>query len=369
MDRLRSAQLDAVLEVAHDISELSDFERFRSQLLGHVRRLIDCEIAAYNELDLERGHAEAIVDPPESLTEELGAAFAAHVHQNPILRYHARTPNAARLSDLINLRQLRRLDLYDLVYGPLGSEHQIAIAPRASNRLIGITASRGGRDFDDDELRLLDALRPFIAAAIANLEARRRIEATIAALGEASTAPAAILLVLPGPRIEPTDERAERWLSASAGTRISQVRALEDWAGAAQVANDALHGLAPNQRRWINHPAGPHRATYVPAAGARPAAILIEPAPNQPVHVSELQRLGLTRRQSEVLQLVKRGQTNETIARSLAISERTVAHHLERIYRRLDVTTRTAAVARAEELLAANRPSREAPAGITQDAG
>jgi len=68
----------------------------------------------------------------------------------------------------------------------------------------------------------------------------------------------------------------------------------------------------------------------------------------------EPQRLGLTRRQSEVLQLVRMGHTNAKIAQLLGISERTVAHHLENVYRRLDVSTRTAAVRRADERLAAS---------------
>jgi DNA-binding NarL/FixJ family response regulator len=40
-----------------------------------------------------------------------------------------------------------------------------------------------------------------------------------------------------------------------------------------------------------------------------------------------------------------RGATNHQIARRLCISERTVAKHLENVFRRLGVTNRTAAAA------------------------
>jgi LuxR family transcriptional regulator of csgAB operon len=53
--------------------------------------------------------------------------------------------------------------------------------------------------------------------------------------------------------------------------------------------------------------------------------------------------LGLTRRQREVLQLLWRGSTNADIALALSISEHTVRHHLEDIYRRLGVKSRVAA--------------------------
>jgi HD-GYP domain-containing protein (c-di-GMP phosphodiesterase class II) len=53
---------------------------------------------------------------------------------------------------------------------------------------------------------------------------------------------------------------------------------------------------------------------------------------------------GLTDREVEVLQQVARGITNRQIAQTLVISERTVAHHLEHIYDKIDVSSRAAAV-------------------------
>ncbi len=58
-------------------------------------------------------------------------------------------------------------------------------------------------------------------------------------------------------------------------------------------------------------------------------------------------RPGLTPRQWQVLELLAAGLTNGQIARRLGVSEGTVRTHLENIYRRLGVTSRTAAVGRA----------------------
>ena len=55
----------------------------------------------------------------------------------------------------------------------------------------------------------------------------------------------------------------------------------------------------------------------------------------------------LTPRQWELLRLLAAGHTNTQIARRLGISEGTVRTHLENIYERLQVSSRTAAVARA----------------------
>ena len=55
----------------------------------------------------------------------------------------------------------------------------------------------------------------------------------------------------------------------------------------------------------------------------------------------------LTPRHWELLRLVAAGHTNAQIARRLDVTEKTVGKHLENIYTRLQVSSRTAAVTRA----------------------
>jgi len=57
----------------------------------------------------------------------------------------------------------------------------------------------------------------------------------------------------------------------------------------------------------------------------------------------------LTARESEVLALVARGKTNRAIAAQLYISEKTVASHLNHIFTKLGLTSRSAATAYAFE--------------------
>jgi HD-GYP domain-containing protein (c-di-GMP phosphodiesterase class II) len=52
---------------------------------------------------------------------------------------------------------------------------------------------------------------------------------------------------------------------------------------------------------------------------------------------------GLTRREADVLVLLARGLSNPEIASRLTISRKTVSSHLEHIYTKIGVTTRTAA--------------------------
>jgi DNA-binding NarL/FixJ family response regulator len=61
----------------------------------------------------------------------------------------------------------------------------------------------------------------------------------------------------------------------------------------------------------------------------------------------------LTRRQGQLLSLVAAGLTNRLIARQLGVSEHTVCKHVENIFERLQVNSRTAARCSAGRLSSA----------------
>lgn len=54
--------------------------------------------------------------------------------------------------------------------------------------------------------------------------------------------------------------------------------------------------------------------------------------------------LGLSLREMEVLNLMAEGKNNKDISSNLGISKRTVEKHIERVYKKLGVESRTAAV-------------------------
>jgi DNA-binding NarL/FixJ family response regulator len=79
------------------------------------------------------------------------------------------------------------------------------------------------------------------------------------------------------------------------------------------------------------------RARSRQQAGQAPAAAAAGGLPDPP---------GLTDRETAILRLVATGCTNSAIAHQLQLSPRTVAKHLEHVYRKLGVSSRAAAVAR-----------------------
>jgi ATP/maltotriose-dependent transcriptional regulator MalT len=65
---------------------------------------------------------------------------------------------------------------------------------------------------------------------------------------------------------------------------------------------------------------------------------------------AELQRLGISKREYEVLELIAQGLSNQEIAERLFVSLNTVKTHSSNLFLKLDVRRRTEAVRRAKEL-------------------
>ncbi len=65
---------------------------------------------------------------------------------------------------------------------------------------------------------------------------------------------------------------------------------------------------------------------------------------------SEFSRLGITRRELEVLELMAKGMSNIEIASSLFVSESTVKSHAAKLFEKLDVKRRTQAVDKAKQI-------------------
>jgi LuxR family maltose regulon positive regulatory protein len=96
-----------------------------------------------------------------------------------------------------------------------------------------------------------------------------------------------------------------------------------------------LHSTAPSHQNYAQRILDAFSRSSQTSSPAPQPAGLVEP---------------LTSRELEVLQLMALGNTNQEIARQLVVSRGTIKAHAASIYRKLDVSNRTEAVARSRQL-------------------
>lgn len=118
------------------------------------------------------------------------------------------------------------------------------------------------------------------------------------------------------------------------------------------------HGIDDALRLWLPAPPGRARSVYLERTGRnytdreRTLFALLRPhLARMRVNADSRRRMdgvrGLTPREAEVVGWVARGKTNAEIGAALVISPQTVRKHLENIFEKLGVRTRTAAAAYA----------------------
>lgn len=77
---------------------------------------------------------------------------------------------------------------------------------------------------------------------------------------------------------------------------------------------------------------------------------VVEVGPEFEIDQKQIEHLGLTEREMEVLQLIAEGYSNGEIGDRLFLSENTIKTHVSNLFVKLDVKRRTQAVTRAKEL-------------------
>jgi DNA-binding CsgD family transcriptional regulator len=139
----------------------------------------------------------------------------------------------------------------------------------------------------------------------------------------------------------PQPGRRSRAPHGGAAMRHRLVIVLADSAQASirVVFSRALQGFSERDRAVLDLLAPHLRAGY--------EAVVAREWPMSIARATERADLGpLSSRERQVLALVSEGSTNQAVASSLGISARTVQKHLEHIFRKLQVQSRTAAAAR-----------------------
>lgn len=154
-----------------DLYALAPLEEFPKRVLSLVHRLVGCDAASYNEIDVTTGQFRALIDPADSVSDEISPAFERFVHQHPVIAHVANTGDLAAhtISDFLRPIEFHRLGLHGEFFGPLGFEDQLSttLSVARGERIIGVALNRSGTFAEQDRL-VLDTMRPHFVTAYQN---------------------------------------------------------------------------------------------------------------------------------------------------------------------------------------------------------
>jgi DNA-binding CsgD family transcriptional regulator len=321
---------------------------FPSELLDRFQELVQRGWGVvYEEMDqaehqvfwdASTGGREREPSRPE---DELDRAYWRLRHQDPLCGYQQRTGDltAHQLSDFVTRRQWHRSDLYAEYHRFWGSEGrmQIGLAVTPLNKKLMFFS--GDWDFGERERLLLNLLRPHLIALEAAAR-QRRLAAALLLEQEG----AGLVVLGSSDKVEFTTPAAERLLARYFGGTFDG-------------------GLPEPVRGWLHHDSQRLNGNGLPPPA--PAPLRIERGERR----LTIRRAGrtllldeeiatLTRREREIIDQLAEGRSNAEIADGLTIAPATVRKHLEHIYAKLGVGTRTAAIAATRPEIERPSPSR-----------
>jgi DNA-binding CsgD family transcriptional regulator len=358
-----------VLDFLRDLYAQQDVDAFATQVVQSLPRLIATDMTSFNEVDPGTGRSRTLVSPAGADrfpgSEEI---FERHVREHPYVVNVRRFDDgqAHRVSDFIGRADFRRLAIYNEYYRRIGTEHQVAVSlPWAGSSVRGIALSRETRDYSDQERGMLAALAPHMVQACRNAEtlarAHRAVENGAADNGGAAgpdgaapTTDVEVVLLSATGGVRFATPRARRWLASYFGGSSARdgrlPSRLADWVRVQRSALEDGEAVPPPRLPLVVQRDGTRLEIRLAAECGQRALIISER--RRQVPPGGLAALGLSPREAQVLAWVAEGKTNGEIGIILGARPRTVAKHLERIFRKLGVETRTAAAASALSLAA-----------------
>jgi DNA-binding CsgD family transcriptional regulator len=352
MNPLSQNNCRTLLSAVEKIYSPTDIDQFPSTILSAMREVLSCNTICYNEISIPESRMSWITDPVNALPgPTLREMFNRHLHEHPLIA-HSGLPNTTRslrISDFLSRQQFHRLALYNEYYRPLGVEYQLGTTISISERhILGVGLDRDCLDFSENERLCLDLLRPHLIQSYRNLQIlklmKRKAEGSVKQLVVVN--------------------------------RTGQVQLINDdvWRIFANYFDmPRFHRSLPDVvHNWIKYErarlcqesdvSSPPVPLVISKEGGKITIhflwggkdseqdiIIIE---EEPTDIASASMYGskLTRRETEILAWLSQGKTNAEIGLALSISPRTVKKHLEHIYSKLRVHSRSGAVARSAYL-------------------
>jgi DNA-binding CsgD family transcriptional regulator len=349
---LPGRELRAAMRALGVLAEQSASGTFVDAALEQLTGVVASDLTTLSICDLDQGSRRVVGRKAETLSEADRAAFDRHFRVHPLVRFHSSHPGGPtqRISDCVSINSFRNSALHADYYRRIGINYVMALPLRIdSANVISIVFNRSQSDFRDHERGVLDVLRHPLAVIYRHLVVCEEAGIGLRCITDLAADGGWLMMhVTLGGRILDASPTALRLLrrffpAYASGLQTSLPSPLLSWFVRSRNWGLERSAIDLAQRFTLTRLGSRLRVHFVPDPDNSAAGFLLMKHERVDLDAAHLARLPLTDREREVLALVAAGKTNGEIAIILAISARTVQKHLEHIFQKLGVETRTAA--------------------------
>jgi DNA-binding CsgD family transcriptional regulator len=338
---------------------------FVPRALDRLAELVGSDLTTLSVCDLKRGKRDVFGRKAEAISAEDRATFDRYFRDHPLVKFHAshRRGPTQRITDCVEGQSFQRTALFCDYYRKLGVNYAMALPLWIDEaNLVSIVFNRSVSDFRDSERALVDLLRTPLARFYRSIMIQEEACAGQSSLqGVAVSDGWHVARVEENGQLDDVTEAAARLLrrffpDAPSGSGGRLPEPLANW-------------LRQRSRNWgLDRPAvrpyvcvrsGVKLTIHFIADPLRwdRGRLFMRQEKRPEPKATDFDGLPLTFREREVIASVIAGKTNTEIGILLAISPRTVQKHLENIFDKLGVETRTAAAVHAMAALPAKAAS------------
>lgn len=361
--------LEGALDFVRDLYDYRELDGFLERTMESLRRLFKADRVVIGNFDVERQTARLTMLPAVvkdndgtidgKMNGALGGlerAFGSH----PLYRYFLQTGDglAQRISQVMTTSQFQRHVEHDEFTRQLGGKYQMGLFFAAGPSVItAVLLARSRSDFTERDRALLNRLYTHLVQAFRNGATLTRLARDVDELVDMLEGPTSSVIVLSGDsRIRRWTQQAKAWIAKYCRTpfpaepdRLPECFA--QWYRR-QVELLAQETLPPRPcEPLIVDKDGRQLTVQLIPDHFRDEHLLLLNEKRSDTSWSVLAEYGLTPRESEVLAWVAKGKTNAEVGAILKMSVRTVQKHLEHVYQKLGVETRTTATVRMLKML------------------
>jgi DNA-binding CsgD family transcriptional regulator len=345
------------------IYALHNLDTFGVNALSIVDRLVPGDIPQFHLTSLRTRQVSTTFLPDfPGFTPAMERVIHQYFGKHPVAQQMPQTLNGVhQISDFISRRELHGLEgLYQQFLRLLDTEDQMIfflpnINPiswskllQTDTTLVGLSMHRHWGKFTERDRLVLNLLRPHLSQAYANARHYQKLQHDLSQVQQSLNHLGVIVLDSRG-RIQSIASQASIWLSHYFTKSTSSLRLPDSlWLWVKYQVNCFAQSTNPTA------PCLPLRIQdsgrelviriVIDSPGDRYLLLLEERTLSS---LNSLALLGLSQRETEVLGLVIQGKDNNAISSQLSVNISTIRKHLENIYSKWNVKSRTEAIAHA----------------------